>query len=360
MYNLEEETLMKKYIKKLISIPPILAISISLLTACSVPQSESTPSPSEKSANETVYAFVGKDIQNPYNQKVFEGFETACNEIGIEAVYKAPTSATADKQIEIINELIDNNVDGIAISANDADALESSLTEALNSGIEVISVDSPVNSISRKTHIQQADPEVLGRNFMKSAYDVSNGEGGFAILTSTGSAPNQNQWIRYLKLEMDENPEKYSNMPLIEIAYGDDDATKSYTETQYLLQNDAIKTIIVPTTIGLSSAAKALKESGKDVNLIGLGFPSELSEYIKDGTCDRLYIWNTANLGYLTAYTLKALDENEITGSIGETFTAGSLGEKTITADKDNASEIILGDPIMCDSTNIDSLSDIY
>ena len=66
-------------------------------------------------------------------------------------------------------------------------------------------------------------------------------------------------------------------MPLIEIAYGDDDATKSYTETQYLLQNDAIKTIIVPTTIGLSSAAKALKESGKDVNLIGLGFPSATS-----------------------------------------------------------------------------------
>ena len=73
-----------------------------------------------------------------------------------------------------------------------------------------------------------------------------------------------------------------------------------------------------------------------------------------------MYIWNTTDLGYLTAYTLKALDENEITGSIGETFTAGSLGEKTITTDKDNASEIILGDPIMFDRTNIDSLSDIY
>lgn len=69
MYDLEEETLMKKYIKKLISIPSILAISISLLTACSVPQSESTPSPSEKSANETVYAFVGKDIQNRIAKK---------------------------------------------------------------------------------------------------------------------------------------------------------------------------------------------------------------------------------------------------------------------------------------------------
>ena len=62
MYDLEEETLMKKYIKKLISIPSILAISISLLTACSVPQSEFDSSLlPEKSANETVYAFVGKD-----------------------------------------------------------------------------------------------------------------------------------------------------------------------------------------------------------------------------------------------------------------------------------------------------------
>lgn len=351
---------MKKSIKKLISIPPMLIISISLLTACSVPQSTSNPSATEKAPNETVYAFVGKDIQNPYNQKVFEGFETACNEIGIEAVYKAPTSATADKQIEIINELISDDVDGIAIAANDADALEPVLTEALNDGIEVISVDAPVNANSRKAHIQQADPEVLGRDFIQSAYDVSNGEGGFAILTSTDSAPNQNQWISYLKLEMEENPEKYSNMPLIEIAYGDDDATKSYTETQYLLQNDDIKTIIVPTTMGMSAAAKAVQESSKDINLVGLGFPTELSEYIKDGTCNRLYIWNTTNLGYLTAYTLKALDENEITGSIGETFTAGSLGEKTITADKDNASEIILGDPIMFDNNNIDSLSDIY
>ena len=59
-------------------------------------------------------------------------------------------------------------------------------------------------------------------------------------------------------------------------------------------------------------------------------------------------------------HLVQTLDENEITGSIGETFTAGSLGEKTITADKDNASEIILGDPIMFDRTNIDSLSDIY
>ena len=70
-------------------------------------------------------------------------------------------------------------------------------------------------------------------------------------------------------------------MPLIEIAYGDDDATKILHGNTISLQNDAIKTIIVPTTIGLSSAAKALKESGKDVNLIGLGFPSELSRIHK-------------------------------------------------------------------------------
>ena len=104
---------------------------------------------------------------------------------------------------------MDNNVDGIAISANDADALEPALTEALNSGIEVISVDAPVNSISRKTHIQQADPEKIGRGLIQAAYEMVDGNGGIAVLSATAQATNQNLWIEWMKKELEENPEKY-------------------------------------------------------------------------------------------------------------------------------------------------------
>ena len=92
-------------------------------------------------------------------QKVFEGFKEACDEIGATALYKGPEVATPEKQIEIINQLVAQKVSGIAIAANDADALQPALQEAMNAGISVISLDSAVNKDSRQTHIQQADPE---------------------------------------------------------------------------------------------------------------------------------------------------------------------------------------------------------
>ena len=70
MYNLEEETLMKKYIKSyLISLYIGDKHFIAYCVFCSAERIDSF-SFGEKSANETVYAFVGKDIQNPYSQKV--------------------------------------------------------------------------------------------------------------------------------------------------------------------------------------------------------------------------------------------------------------------------------------------------
>ena len=55
-------------------------------------------------------------------QKVYDGFEKACKEIGAEPLYKGPEAAKPEKQIEIINQLVAQNVAGIAIAANDADA----------------------------------------------------------------------------------------------------------------------------------------------------------------------------------------------------------------------------------------------
>ena len=71
-------------------------------------------------------------------QKVYDGFEKACKEIGAEPLYKGPEAATPEKQIEIINQLVAQNVAGIAIAANDADALQPALTEAMDADAAII------------------------------------------------------------------------------------------------------------------------------------------------------------------------------------------------------------------------------
>lgn len=345
--------------KKLLALFLFSIMSISVIAGCSDVSEDDTPSPAKRSSD-TTYAFIAKDIQNPYMQKVYEGFEKACSEIGAKALYKGSHSATAEKQIEIINKLVEDKVDGIAVAANDALALQDALTAAMEAGINVVSLDSAVNKESRQLHIQQANPEKIGRTLIQAAYDMLNGKGGIAILSSTKNATNQNLWIEYMLKELEENPSKYAEMPLVKIVYGDDNTTKSAAETQALLSDSSIELIIAPTTVGMSAAAKVIQDSQSPVRLTGLGLPSEMSVYIDSGICPWMYLWNPVEIGYLAAHTINALSNGTITGEEGGRFIAGELGEKVITYDSEGGTEVVLSEPFKFDYGNISKWKSVY
>ena len=89
---------------------------------------------------------LGKSMGNGFFDACFKGSEEAATEIGgIKTTYMAPPQATAEGQIEIIETLIAQRVDGIAISANDSDALISVAKKAMAAGVKVISFDSGIN-----------------------------------------------------------------------------------------------------------------------------------------------------------------------------------------------------------------------
>ena len=346
--------------RKLLALGLTAIIGATMMAGCGGGGGSTTSQSSDGSSASGTYAFVAKDVQNPYMQKVYDGFEKACKEIGAEPLYKGPEAATPEKQIEIINQLVAQNVAGIAIAANDADALQPALTEAMDAGIKVISLDSAVNKDSRQTHIQQADPEKIGRGLIQAAYEMVDGNGGIAVLSATAQATNQNLWIEWMKKELEENPEKYANTPLIKVAYGDDDPTKSTSETQALLTDSSIKVIIAPTTVGMLAAGKVLQDKQSDVKLTGLGLPSEMAPFIEDGTCPWMYLWNPVDIGYLSGYTMDPLVKGTITGDVGGSFNAGDLGEKKITEAADGGTEVMLGDPFKFDTENIAEWKEVY
>lgn len=346
-------------IKKVLSIYTSIILSIFLLTGCQEKAYSDGASGQADDASVT-YAFVAKESQNPYMRKVYEGFEKACKENGVTPLFKSPEEATSEKQNEIINQLISQKVSGIAIAANDADALEPALKEAMKAGIKVVSLDSEVNAESRQTHIQQADPEKIGRGLIQAAYEMVNGDGGIAILSTTEQSANQNLWIEWMKKEMEEHPNKYAKTPLVKIAYGEDDAVKSALETQNILTNTNVKIIIAPTTVGMLAAAKVIKDKNSNVLLTGLGLPSEMAPFIEDGTCPWMYLWNPVDIGYLAGYTINSLKKGEISGVEGDTFKAGTLGEKAVTEATYGGTEVMLGDPFKFDKNNIDEWKDVY
>ena len=304
---------------------------------------------SAAAGNDGVYAMISKAAGNPYNERQAMGFQEVCEQLGVKYVIKHPESASAEAQITMVNELVAQGVDSMSVAGNDYDALQPALSAAEKAGIKVCSFDSSVNPDSRMVFVNQAGNNEIGETLMDAILDISGGEGQWAILSATSQATNQNAWIEAMKKAM-EDP-KYARLELVEIAYGDDEYQKSVDQTQALLQNyPELKVICAPTTVGIMAAAKVLQDEGSACKLTGLGLPSEMADYIgTDKSCPYMYLWNPIDVGRLTAYVSVALVDGSITGAVGETFTAGDMGNYEIVAASDGGTEVIVGPPFKFD-----------
>ena len=315
------------------------------------------------SADGLKIAVVTKSAGNPYNEKEAAGFVEVVEAEGGEAIVQHPQAPTADAQINVIQSLISQEVDAICIAANDENALQAALEDAMDAGIAVSCLDSKVNPDSRATFVNQAGVMEIGAALMDAILDISGGEGQYAILSATSQAANQNAWIAAMK-ELQESDEKYAKLELVEVAYGDDEPQKSADQTAALLQNyPDLKVICAPTTVGIASAAKYIQDTDSDVKLTGLGLPSEMAEYIGDyaeHSSPYMFLWNPEDVGRLGAYTSIALINGDITGAAGEKFTAGEMGEYEIVEAADGGTEVILGPPYEFNPENIEEWKNVY
>ena len=187
------------------------------------------------------------------------------------------------------------------------------------------------------------------------------GEGQIAILSATSQAANQNTWIEWMKKELEEGD--YKGLDLVKIAYGDDEFQKSVDETEALLKNyPDLKAIIAPTTVGIMAAAKVVTDKGLigKVAVTGLGLPSEMAEYITNGSCPWMYLWNPIDVGGLAAHASIALVKGDITGAAGDKFEAGTLGSYEVISAADGGTEVLLGAPFKFDPDNIDEWKSVY
>ncbi len=308
-------------------------------------------------------ALVGKSAGNAFFEIAAASFKEAGEGEGatIDVVY--PEAATADAQIKVLDNLISQQPDAICISANDFNALQAKLEEAMDAGIKVSSFDSAPNPASRQVFVNQAGTVAVGQALIDAVYDMAGGEGQWAILSATSQATNQNAWIDAMKKLAED--EKYAKLELVEVAYGDDEPQKSTDQTQALLDNyPDLKVICAPTTVGIMAAAKLVQDKPDcNVKITGLGLPSEMLEYTGADdahSCPYFYLWDMQLLGKLSAYATIALINGDITGAEGETFSVEGLGEFSVTAADDGGTEIVQGLPLQFNADNIEEMAKLY
>jgi rhamnose transport system substrate-binding protein len=302
-------------------------------------------------------ALVVKSLGNGFFDAAHKGAEEAAKEIGgIEVIYTGPTKATAEAQIEVINSLIAQKVDAIAISANDADALVPALKKAMERGITVISWDSGVAPEGRQMHLNPSDTGLIGETILKLAADHLPEGGDVAILSAASTATNQNAWIEAAKKAL---PEKFPKINLVSVVYGDDDSAKSTDEAKGLLKSyPNLKAIIAPTTVGVVAAAQVVTDDnliGK-VNVTGLALPSEFKKFIDNGASQSVALWNPIDLGYSAVYLVHDIASKKDEVKPGAKLSIGRVGEVTL----DDNNSAAMAAPFTFDKSNIEEFSKIY
>src|SRR6188472_12303 len=140
------------------------------------------------SAKDVKIGLVVKSLDNGFFEAANKGAQEAAKELGgVEVIYTGPTTTTAEGQIEVINSLIAQKVDAIAVSANDADALVPALKKAMDRGIKVISWDSGVAKDGRMMHLNPSSNPLIGNMIIKLAADNLPEGGDVAVLSATAT-----------------------------------------------------------------------------------------------------------------------------------------------------------------------------
>ena len=283
------------------SAEPSCASALALLAPPRRPSARNAPT------EPVTVGFLPKLDTDPYFQVAKLGAEEATGEIGGKVIQQAPSAATADAQIEFINNLV------VAEGLRDRDRRQRRQrgragAEARRAqGVGVIAYDSDVAPDAARVFMNQAKSDSLAEQMLESMGKLIGYEGEFAILSSTPTATNQNAWVDFMKAKLATEP-KFAKMKLVQVAYGEESEQVNQQQALALAQAfPDLKGIIVPAGIGLPAAARALEQAKliDKIKLTGLAPATFMTKYIKAGQAQDIW-WNVQDLGYLTYYAAQA------------------------------------------------------
>lgn len=295
-------------------------------------------------------AFVPKLVGIPYFNAMEEGGKKAAEDLGVEFVYTGPVTDDVAKQIEIIDNLITQGVDAIAVAPNDPAAITPVLEKAKERGIVVMTSDTDGAEGVRDVFVNQALQDQIGYTTMDELAKAMDYEGKFAIVSCGPTAWNLNTWIMY---EL-ERLTQYPDMELVTIRYAYEDVQMAINVALDLINAfPDLKGIIGQCSTSAPGVAEAVTQAGKigEIVATGVSVPSMMSPYVKNGAVKSFVLWNPVDLGYLTVWAAKyLLDGNQF--EEGVEYEVPGIATKPWYVAEERM--LVLGPPMVFDETNVD------
>lgn len=367
---------MNHLLKRVLVLTAVMAL---LISACAAPVPASEPAADEPAAEATEAPAEegdgGEAMEGPQmvllpkflGILVFDQANTGAAEAAAELGAPAPEflgptpENSVEGQIEIVTTAATRGVDAIMISNNAGDQIAPAAQAAIDAGAVVVTWDSPIPSgEGEQLFIAQVDFDETGVVMADMALSILGDDGGqLAILSASPDAANQNAWNAAFE-EALANDDKYANIEMVDLVYGNDQSEDSYNQALALVDKyPDLNLIMAPTTVGIAAAAKAMQDEGlcDQVKVSGLGLPAEMVSFTLNGCAPEFALWSFVDLGYLTYHATYNLVTGAITAEEGQTFEAGRMGSFTIEKDptRDVGLRVLMGPFTVYDASNVEA-----
>ncbi|KMJ57646.1 LacI family transcriptional regulator [Bacillus sp. LL01] len=310
---------------------------------------------SDKDKSEWTIGVVTKDNTAAWFKRMEIGVNEYGDEMNINVIQRGPANADAASQVQVIEDLIAQGVDALAVVPIDPGAIEASLKNALSQGIAVVTHEAS-NQENTLYDVEAFTSEAFGNTIMDTVAELMDEEGKYALMVGYTTSTTHMEYANAQKARQEEN---YPNMELINggevpSAESEESVSVAYDKAKEILKaNPDLKgfTGVASTDIpGVANAVEELGLAGK-VSIVGVGTPNELNSYVKAGTINKLLLWDPKDAGYaMVSVAAKILAGEEITEGSG----LGVTGYESVTIIEGTNKVIVGNAPLEIDIDNID------
>ncbi len=249
-------------------------------------------------AQETKIATVVKIAGIQWFNRMEEGVKQFAADTGVNAFQVGPAQADPQQQVALLEDMIAQGVNAIAVVPMSPEALEPVLKRAMDAGIVVISHEA-ASQQNVNYDIEAFKNEDFGANLMKNLGECMGGEGEYAVFVGSLTSQTHNQWVDGAIAYQKAN---FPNMVMV----GDknetfDDQQKAYEKAQEVLRAfPNVKGMQGSASTDVAGIGLAIEERGTaDATCVfGTSLPSIAMQYLETGAVDGIGFWDPSIAGY--------------------------------------------------------------